>query len=282
MHNNFKHELSEFEWLLIHHKAKEKERQQIVKDLAFSSSECVLDLACGPGLWTQLIAKELLPDGRIIGVDIDHTLLTYARDHVQNTQLFEIIEFCTGSMYEIPCNENSFDHVFLSNALLYVPESDHTSVINEMKRVTKPGGRIVVKDIDGVYLVIHPIDPNFLLHIVSAATRGLQTARAVSHFDNFMGRKLHGVLQQAGVKQVMTRTYAIQKASPLSDVEKHYILRSAGWILEKARPYLSEAEAAKWRNLFTPGMPECIINRNEFYYCMLEILSIGRVHKSSH
>lgn len=265
------------EWLLTHHKAKEKERQKMVKDLHFSPGEKVLDLACGPGLYSALIAAEVQPDGRVTGIDIDNNLLAYARTAIQGGAMGELMEFQSGSFYEIPFEDNSFDSVFLSSSLLYVPEKDHHKVITEIKRVTCPGGRIIIKDIDAAYLIIHPVEPELSLKVVLAAMRGLREESSSSHFNNFMGRRLHGLLQHEGLLNVTTRTYAIQQAYPLSDPAKEYISRTSEWFLEKAMTYLSQSDAEEWRKCFTAGTPDYVLDREDFYFCSLDIVSVGRL-----
>ena len=38
----------------------------------------VLDLGCGPGLWSSMFAEKVKPNGRVVGVDIDSRWIDYA------------------------------------------------------------------------------------------------------------------------------------------------------------------------------------------------------------
>ncbi len=54
-------ELVNIEWQVNHHLAKEPYRQQIVDDLHLQPGDFVLDLGCGPGLWSSMFAEKLKP-----------------------------------------------------------------------------------------------------------------------------------------------------------------------------------------------------------------------------
>jgi SAM-dependent methyltransferase len=69
-------ELTTVEWLLDHHKTKLQERRETVDDLNIKAGDVILDLGCGPGLWTHLLAEKVKPNGRVVGVDFSPDLIT--------------------------------------------------------------------------------------------------------------------------------------------------------------------------------------------------------------
>lgn len=260
------------QWLLDHHRAKEQQRRGMVHDLNLKSGDIVLDLGCGPGLWTSLLAEKVKPDGRIVGLDIDGDFISYASENPAD-QYEEIIEFHEGDFRSVPFEDESFDVVLSGNCFAYV--TDHQKVLEEQKRVTRKGGRIAVKDFEGSVLVVHPIEPLLTLKVVTAAAQALKDNAPNPPFDNFAGQKLRGLLLKAGLKNVSTTSYAVQMLPPLTPEANRYITGNAKWYADKGRLYLSEEDCEQWQACFDSASDEYILNSEEFYFCMLEILAIG-------
>ncbi|MDQ3932057.1 MAG: methyltransferase domain-containing protein [Actinomycetota bacterium] len=267
-------ELTSVEWLVDHHRTKELERRQMVEDLELEPGGVVLDLGCGPGLWTQLLAQQVGPNGKVIGADLSPGLIQYA---VENAcaDVQDVTDFVIADFYRIPFADDTFDAVFFGNCLAYVP--DAVALLNEHKRVTRPQGRIIAKDFDGAIIIFHPLDVQLSLTVLRAAARGLAENPRHPPFDNFVGRKLHGFFVRAGFEDVTTRTYAIQRVAPLQPEAKRYIAGNAGWYGRTAAPYLSKNELDQWRAAFDPEADEYILDRDDFYFCMLEMVTVARL-----
>lgn len=264
-------QLSSLGWLLDHHAVKYLDRRRMVDDLGLRPGDVVLDLGCGPGLWTPMFAEKVAPGGNVVGVDISKELIDYAVLRIADHPLSGSMRFEVGNFEATPFDDGAFDAVFLGNCCCYA--SDFSRVLREAKRVSR--GRVFSKDFDGGTVIYHPAEERLTATVLAAAARALQETPPQPAFDNFIGRKMHGAFRSAGFSDVETRPYAIQLTSPLGEAAKRYVEGNASWLGAMAAPHLSDEDRKRWSNAFDPVSG--ILNREDFYFCMVEMITKGSV-----
>lgn len=262
-------------WLDDHHQAKRADRRAMVEALDLQAGECVIDVGCGPGYWSELFAEQVGATGRVVGVDLSPQLVGHARARNERGPFADRLDFRVGRFDDLPVADGAGSTVFFGNCLTYVGATDR--VFAELRRITRPGGRIAVKDFDGGALVIHPLDRALTYRVLAAADRALVETPPDPPFDNYAGRKVNGLMRNAGLADVATRSWAIQFTAPLAPPAARYIRGNAEWYARTATPFLDAPDQAAWLAAFDPGSPDYILDRPDFYFCMLEILAVGRV-----
>ena len=112
--------------------------------LSLKAGETALDLGSGPGLDTFLAARQVGPEGRVIGVDMTPAMLERARANAAKIGVSHV-EFREGRLEALPVESSSIDAVTSNCVINLVP--DKRAVFAEIARVLRPGGRVVISDI---------------------------------------------------------------------------------------------------------------------------------------
>jgi demethylmenaquinone methyltransferase/2-methoxy-6-polyprenyl-1,4-benzoquinol methylase len=105
----------------------------------------VLDVACGSGQLTGELAKQVGLTGQVVGLDFCQNMLTIAKQHLNVVAEGQDVQLLEGDATALPFPDNSFDCVTAGFALRNIP--DIQAVIAEMRRVVKPGGRVISLDL---------------------------------------------------------------------------------------------------------------------------------------
>jgi arsenite methyltransferase len=129
-------------------------REYVLDQIAWRGDERVLDVGCGRGLMLIGAARRLTT-GRAIGIDIwqakDQSANTpdSALDNARIEGVFEKIEIQTADMRSLRFADNSFD-VVISHWVVHnlVKETDRNLSLSEMVRILRPGGKLILCDIE--------------------------------------------------------------------------------------------------------------------------------------
>ncbi len=117
----------------------DEEFETVVNAAKLSENDAILDLACGPGIYSRPLAKRL-KQGSVSGLDLSLPMLNYAASSAHKEEIKNFIPIY-GNALNLPFPENQFDAVICCGAFHLFP--DHDRVLSEIKRVLKPEGRFV-------------------------------------------------------------------------------------------------------------------------------------------
>jgi arsenite methyltransferase len=108
------------------------------------AGETVLDLGSGGGIDVLLSARRVGPGGKVYGLDMTDEMLDLARRNAREAGATNV-EFLRGRIEEVPLPRESVD-VVISNCVVNL-STDKASVLAEIARVLKPGGRVGISDV---------------------------------------------------------------------------------------------------------------------------------------
>lgn len=116
-------------------------RQNFVNLAGIKPSDRVLDICCGTGSTTAIIAPEV-DQGHVTGVDLSPDMLAVAKKKV----VASWVSFQRASVDNLPFSDNSFNHVICSYGLHEIPKELRAAALKEVLRVLKPGGTFLTLD----------------------------------------------------------------------------------------------------------------------------------------
>lgn len=112
---------------------------EITKEADIKKEDLVLDAGIGTGNLVPLLEKQ---EAKVIGLDFSQEALTICKKKNPNTQV--ILHDLT---QKLPFLDNYFDKIISNNALYNIPREKRLETIIELKRVLKPGGKIVISNL---------------------------------------------------------------------------------------------------------------------------------------
>ena len=103
----------------------------------------LLDVGCGPASITADLAERVAP-GRVVALDAASDALQAARATLSERGLSEQVELTCGDVMALPFEDASFDVVHAHQVLQHL--ADPVGALAEMRRLTRPGGMVAVRD----------------------------------------------------------------------------------------------------------------------------------------
>lgn len=146
---------------------------------SLKAGEVVVDLGSGAGFDCFLAAARVGEKGRVIGVDMTPEMIEKARRNAAKGG-YGNVEFRLGEIEQLPVADNAVDAV-ISNCVINLAP-DKKRVFEEVFRVLKPGGRVMISDI----VLLRPL-PDVIVNSIAAHVGCLSGAVRKEDYLAIMG-----------------------------------------------------------------------------------------------
>jgi len=239
-------------------------RDSVMKDmfkaLDLPAGSRGLDVGCGPGLQCIPMAQSTGPDGHVTGLDVEREFLEYGRNKVDAAGVAETVSFVKGSVRSIPASDDAFDWVWSSDCVGYAPW-DPVPLLEELIRVTRPGGRLFIAAWSSENLL-----PGYPL--LEAKLKATKAGRAPFSGEMHPSRhfmKFTGFLRKTGLVDTGVSTFAGTVRAPLSPRMYEALESLFEMMWDGAEGELSEKDAAEFRRILSPQSPGFILKDPDYY-----------------
>lgn len=200
---------------------------RIVRWAGAGPDDTVLDVACGPGLLACAFAKVAK---HATGIDMTPAMLEQARN-AQQEQRLKNVSWEQGDVYSLPFPSEQFSIV--SSRFVFHHLQDPLAALREMKRVCRPGGKVVVAD-----MAPQPAK--------AAALNAAELLRDPSHVRALPPDELRGLFQKAGLDAPQINRYRME--GELEDL--------------LSRSFPNEGDADRVRSIYAESIPNDALDLN--------------------
>lgn len=112
--------------------------------LSVTPGEVVLEVGVGTGYSLKEIANFVGENGKAHGIDVTPQMLELTRKRLKKAGFMDRVELYEGDARRMPYQNGKFDAVYMASTLELFDTPDIPVVLNEVKRVLKPSGRLGV------------------------------------------------------------------------------------------------------------------------------------------
>ena len=162
----------------------------------------VIDVACGTGIVTRLVAGKVGKSGTIAGVDLNAGMIEAAQRYL--TDMDATIEWHQCDVIDLPFADAIFDIAFCQQGLQFFP--DKPAALSEIRRVLVPGGTMILT-------VWSSVSPLFAA-IADAADRYINADAAKSALSPYAyrdGELIKALVTEAGFSAINMEILVVER-----------------------------------------------------------------------
>jgi demethylmenaquinone methyltransferase / 2-methoxy-6-polyprenyl-1,4-benzoquinol methylase len=231
-----------------------------------------LDVGCGIGLQTLLLADAVGSQGHITGVDIAPELLKFGENLMGKADLSERITFREGDMGRLPFAGDSFDWAWSADCIGY-PVGELSPLLDELVRVVRPGGSIIILAWSSQQVL--PGYPLLEARLNATCSSYMPFLKGKNPDLHFL-RTLRW-FREAGLEDLLAQTFVGDVVAPLGLGERAALTSLFGMLWGQPQPEVSPGDWKEYQRLCEPGSADFILDLHDYYAFFTYTLFRGKV-----
>lgn len=173
-------------------------KRRMLGELDLRAGHRVLDLGCGPGTDLEALARAVTSTGAVIGFDHDRNMVDAARSRTAGQAVVDVRQ---ADIHDLPMPDHTADRARTDRVLQHV--ADPLAALGEIRRVLRPGGRLVMGEPDWETLAIdHPdgeLTRAYTRHVAERVIRNAGIGRQLARLATESGFRVPTVIPVAPV-----------------------------------------------------------------------------------
>lgn len=225
---------------------------EAIQTLGLKKGSRGIDAGCGMGDISALLAEEIGEEGHVTAIDFSPKLISYASEILKGSRYEKTVTFTEANIINLPFEDDKFDWAWSSDCAGYVSENNPSSLLNEFKRVLKPGGRLAILGWSAQTML--PGYPRLEAALNSAAPY-IREVHQGKHFLNALSW-----FRDAGFENGKGYVFTGSVQAPLREVEKKAVLAFFDMLWAGSKPGVSTKDWAELKKISDSASPEFILN----------------------
>jgi demethylmenaquinone methyltransferase/2-methoxy-6-polyprenyl-1,4-benzoquinol methylase len=222
-----------------------------------------VDIGCGIGRITKLLANNIGVTEKLIGLDFSQDMIDYANKN--STQ--EYIEFIQGDINNLKFSSNSFDWiwsmdtVWIGPKVFGCPAEEPDEILNQFYQILKPGGNIFL-----VFWTAQKLLPGYPLleaRLNASTSANAPYLEKMKQDDHIL--KCKKWLTKANFENIEVKTFVGDVVSPLSENDKNALSTFFKMFWGNSENEISKADWKKFNQICSPNSNEFILNSPDYY-----------------
>ncbi|WP_337175358.1 methyltransferase domain-containing protein [Paludisphaera sp.] len=255
-----------------YHEAFEPELRAAVDAAGVRFGDVVVDVACGDGFYTRLLAERAGRSGKVVAVDASTAFLDVARRRIDSAGLSDRVDFVRLDLDHDPLVAGVADLVWCAQSLYSLP--DPVAALRRLKRIARGGGRVAVFESDELHHVILPWPVDVELDLRRAELEAFE-ARSDRPSKYYVARDLPRVFGAAGLPPCEVVSFAFNRRAPFDAPTRRFLEAYLADIRERARPRLDRDALRRVEERIAPGAPDYLLDDPDALVICVDHLAIS-------
>ena len=249
--------------------------RSLIHSLKLTEGSRGLDIGCGIGSHTLILADAVGESGHVTGIDLSEELLAYAAQRAQEAGFSQRVSFLKCDMNCLAFSDNALDWVWSADCAGYAP-GDAASLIKHLAGLVKPGGSVFVLAWSSQQLL--PGYPHLEARLNATSAGIAPFVRGQPPQSHIL--RASGWFRNAGLKFIRARTYVGDIQAPLGEEKRRAMASLFEMRWGKPGSELTEKEQNEYQRLCNPDSPDFIPDSPDYYGFFTYTLFRGRKTKN--